>query len=151
MALMWWIPSSLSMCTYSYPKSEDVCSSPDNRPMPITVVGLDGDDTLWHNETRFILTQGELRDLLHRHVGLRDVAVQEVSELALSEDEAGLVVPQRVIAVEPHDCDRHGPIIRGGTNVLAFWVGIGAHGQARRNPPHQRHHGGRHPEPPLLP
>jgi putative hydrolase of the HAD superfamily len=35
--------------------------------MPITVVGLDGDDTLWHNETRFNVTQGELRDLLRRH------------------------------------------------------------------------------------
>jgi putative hydrolase of the HAD superfamily len=41
--------------------------------MPITVVGLDGDDTLWHNETRFSLTQGELRDLLHRHVPEADV------------------------------------------------------------------------------
>src|SRR5450759_172285 len=73
MALMWWIPSSLSMCTYSYPKSDGVCSSPDNRPMAITVVGLDGDDTLWHNETRFNLTQGELRDLLHRHAPEADV------------------------------------------------------------------------------
>jgi len=26
--------------------------------MPITVVGLDGDDTLWHNENRFNITQG---------------------------------------------------------------------------------------------
>jgi putative hydrolase of the HAD superfamily len=41
--------------------------------MPITVVGLDGDDTLWHNETRFNLTQGELRDLLHRHAPEADV------------------------------------------------------------------------------
>jgi putative hydrolase of the HAD superfamily len=41
--------------------------------MPITVVGLDGDDTLWHNETRFNLTQGELRDLLNRHVPDADV------------------------------------------------------------------------------
>ena len=41
--------------------------------MPITVVGLDGDDTLWHNETRFNLTQGELRELLHRHVPDADV------------------------------------------------------------------------------
>jgi putative hydrolase of the HAD superfamily len=39
----------------------------------ITVVGLDGDDTLWHNETRFNLTQGELRDLLHRHAPEADV------------------------------------------------------------------------------
>jgi putative hydrolase of the HAD superfamily len=36
--------------------------------MPIRVVGLDGDDTLWHNETRFALTQEELRELLLRHV-----------------------------------------------------------------------------------
>ncbi|HVS50099.1 MAG TPA: HAD family hydrolase [Candidatus Dormibacteraeota bacterium] len=41
--------------------------------MPITVVGLDGDDTLWHNETRFNVTQGDLRDLLHRHVPDADV------------------------------------------------------------------------------
>jgi putative hydrolase of the HAD superfamily len=45
----------------------------DNRPVPITVVGLDGDDTLWQNETRFILTQEELRELLHRHVPEADV------------------------------------------------------------------------------
>jgi putative hydrolase of the HAD superfamily len=36
--------------------------------MAITVVGLDGDDTLWHNETRFKLTQAELKELLQRHV-----------------------------------------------------------------------------------
>jgi putative hydrolase of the HAD superfamily len=36
--------------------------------MPITVVGFDGDDTLWHNETRFNVTQAELRELLLRHV-----------------------------------------------------------------------------------
>jgi putative hydrolase of the HAD superfamily len=41
--------------------------------MPITVVGLDGDDTLWQNETRFILTQEELRELLRRHVPDADV------------------------------------------------------------------------------
>jgi putative hydrolase of the HAD superfamily len=41
--------------------------------MPITVVGLDGDDTLWHNETRFNVTQGELRDLLRRHDSDADV------------------------------------------------------------------------------
>jgi len=41
--------------------------------MPITVVGLDGDDTLWHNETRFNVTQGELRDLLRSHVPDADV------------------------------------------------------------------------------
>jgi putative hydrolase of the HAD superfamily len=36
-------------------------------------VGLDGDDTLWHNETRFKLTQAELRELLQRHVPDADV------------------------------------------------------------------------------
>jgi putative hydrolase of the HAD superfamily len=41
--------------------------------MAITVVGLDGDDTLWHNETRFNVTQGELRALLNRHVPDVDV------------------------------------------------------------------------------
>jgi putative hydrolase of the HAD superfamily len=41
--------------------------------VPITVVGLDGDDTLWHNESRFNVTQGELRDLLHSHVPDADV------------------------------------------------------------------------------
>lgn len=41
--------------------------------MPITVVGLDGDDTLWHNETRFNVTQGEFRELLHGHVPDADV------------------------------------------------------------------------------
>jgi putative hydrolase of the HAD superfamily len=41
--------------------------------MPIRVVGLDGDDTLWHNETRFNLTQNELQELLHRHVRDADV------------------------------------------------------------------------------
>jgi len=61
------------MTTYSYPKAEDFCSGPDNRRMPITVVGLDGDDTLWHNETRFNVTQGEFRELLHGHVPDADV------------------------------------------------------------------------------
>jgi len=41
--------------------------------MAVTVVGLDGDDTLWHNETRFQLTQAELRELLQRHVPEADV------------------------------------------------------------------------------
>ena len=41
--------------------------------MPIRVVGFDGDDTLWHNETRFIVTQGELQELLRRHVPEADV------------------------------------------------------------------------------
>jgi putative hydrolase of the HAD superfamily len=41
--------------------------------MAIRVVGLDGDDTLWHNESRFNVTQGELRELLRRHVPDADV------------------------------------------------------------------------------
>jgi len=36
--------------------------------MPIRVVGFDGDDTLWHSETHFDLTQTAFRDLLRRHV-----------------------------------------------------------------------------------
>ncbi|TAN33296.1 HAD family hydrolase [bacterium] len=41
--------------------------------MAIRVVAFDGDDTLWHNEIRFNLTQTALRDLLHRHVPDADV------------------------------------------------------------------------------
>jgi len=36
--------------------------------MAIRVVGFDGDDTLWHSETRFSVTQAEFRELLKRHV-----------------------------------------------------------------------------------
>ena len=41
--------------------------------MPVRVVGFDGDDTLWHSETRFSVTQAEFRDLLQRHVADADV------------------------------------------------------------------------------
>jgi putative hydrolase of the HAD superfamily len=41
--------------------------------MAIKVVGIDGDDTLWHNETRFVLTQTAFNELLHRHVPDADV------------------------------------------------------------------------------
>src|SRR5713226_4102038 len=41
--------------------------------LPIRYVAFDGDDTLWHNETRFHLTQTALRDLLRRHVPDADV------------------------------------------------------------------------------
>jgi len=41
--------------------------------MSITVLAFDGDDTLWHNETRFHLTQSALRDLLRGHVPDADV------------------------------------------------------------------------------
>ncbi len=42
--------------------------------MGIRVVGFDGDDTLWHSETRFHVTQGEFRDLLRRHVPDADIS-----------------------------------------------------------------------------
>jgi putative hydrolase of the HAD superfamily len=41
--------------------------------MPVRVLAFDGDDTLWHNESRFHLTQSALRDLVHRHVPGADV------------------------------------------------------------------------------
>jgi putative hydrolase of the HAD superfamily len=41
--------------------------------VPIRIIAFDGDDTLWHNETRFHLTQTALRDLLRRHVHDADV------------------------------------------------------------------------------
>ena len=55
--------------------------------MPNTVVGFDGDDTLWHSETRFHVTQGEFRDLLRRHVPDADIdarlAEKEMKNLAI--------------------------------------------------------------------
>jgi putative hydrolase of the HAD superfamily len=50
--------------------------------MPVRVVGFDGDDTLWHSETRFHVTQAEFRDLLHRHVPEADVDTR-LSEMEL--------------------------------------------------------------------
>jgi putative hydrolase of the HAD superfamily len=41
--------------------------------MPFRVLAFDGDDTLWHNESRFQLTQTALRDLVRRHVPDADV------------------------------------------------------------------------------
>src|SRR5690348_1062799 len=55
--------------------------------MPVRVVGFDGDDTLWHSETRFHVTQGEFRELLKRHVPDADVdarlAETEMKNLAI--------------------------------------------------------------------
>ncbi len=55
--------------------------------MPIRVVGFDGDDTLWHSETRFHLTQQRFRDLLHGHVPEADVDARlhetEMANLAI--------------------------------------------------------------------
>jgi putative hydrolase of the HAD superfamily len=41
--------------------------------MAIKVLAFDGDDTLWHNETHFQLTQTDFRELLQRHVPDVDV------------------------------------------------------------------------------
>ena len=41
--------------------------------MPIKTVAFDGDDTLWHNETHFSLTQQRLRELLLSHAPDADV------------------------------------------------------------------------------
>ena len=41
--------------------------------MPIKILAFDGDDTLWHNETHFHLTQQALRELLLRHAPGADV------------------------------------------------------------------------------
>ena len=41
--------------------------------MPIKALAFDGDDTLWHNETHFQLTQEEFRELVGRHVPGVDV------------------------------------------------------------------------------
>jgi putative hydrolase of the HAD superfamily len=41
--------------------------------MPVRVVGFDGDDTLWHSETHFAVTQVAFRDLIHHHVPDVDV------------------------------------------------------------------------------
>src|SRR6266571_5706399 len=55
--------------------------------MEIRAVGFDGDDTLWHSETRFHVTQGEFRDLLKRHVSDADIdarlAEKEMKNLAI--------------------------------------------------------------------
>jgi len=55
--------------------------------MTVRVVGFDGDDTLWHSETRFHVTQGEFRDLLERHGSDADIdarlAEKEMQNLAI--------------------------------------------------------------------
>ena len=55
--------------------------------MPVRVLGFDGDDTLWHSETRFHVTQAGFRDLLHRHLPEADVdtplAEMEMKNLAI--------------------------------------------------------------------
>ena len=55
--------------------------------MAVRVVGFDGDDTLWHSETRFHVTQAEFRELLARHVPDADIdthlAEMEMKNLAI--------------------------------------------------------------------
>ena len=55
--------------------------------MAVRVLGFDGDDTLWHSETRFHVTQGEFRELLKRHAPDADVdarlAATEMKNLAI--------------------------------------------------------------------
>jgi len=55
--------------------------------MAVRVVGFDGDDTLWHSETRFHMTQAEYRELLHGHVPGAEVdkrlAETEMKNLAI--------------------------------------------------------------------
>jgi putative hydrolase of the HAD superfamily len=55
--------------------------------MPVRVLGFDGDDTLWHSETRFHVTQGEFRDLIQRHAPDADVdtrlAAMEMKNLSI--------------------------------------------------------------------
>ncbi len=50
--------------------------------MRITTVGLDADDTLWHNETLFRLTQDRLREMLSTY------ADHETTDVKLAEVEA---------------------------------------------------------------
>jgi len=53
----------------------------------VLVVGFDGDDTLWHSETRFHVTQAEFRELLARHAPGADIdtrlAEMEMKNLAI--------------------------------------------------------------------
>jgi putative hydrolase of the HAD superfamily len=49
--------------------------------MPITTVGFDADDTLWHNETVFRLTQARLRELV------AEVAAPDAVDIKLAEVE----------------------------------------------------------------
>ena len=39
----------------------------------LTTIAFDADDTLWHNETLFSVTQGQFREILRRYVGEADI------------------------------------------------------------------------------
>lgn len=53
---------------------------------PVTVVALDADDTLWHNEDAFVAAHGRLRDVLAGHADGADVdrRLQEVERRNLA-------------------------------------------------------------------
>jgi len=53
------------------------------------VVALDGDDTLWHNETLFVATHDRFRDLLSRHV---EMSAQAIDNLLLQVERRNLGV-----------------------------------------------------------
>ena len=44
--------------------------------MPITLLGLDADDTLWHNETFFRMTEARFRDLLAPYAPAEEVGAR---------------------------------------------------------------------------
>ena len=66
-----------------------------NRALP-RVVALDGDDTLWHNETMFVTSHDRLRDLLARHV-----------------DVPAHVIDTHLFAVERRNLEAYGYGIKG--------------------------------------
>jgi putative hydrolase of the HAD superfamily len=49
----------------------------DLREFPPRVVALEGDDTLWHNETIFTTSHDQFRDLLTRHVEIDRAGIDE--------------------------------------------------------------------------
>lgn len=67
---------------------------PDRATMPLTVIGLDADDTLWHNERFFQLTQARFAELLGEHA--------EPEHLA-----------ERLLAAERRNLGRYGFGIKG--------------------------------------
>jgi len=67
-----------------------------NDRIPPRVVALDGDDTLWHNETLFSAVHGEFRDLLARYV-----------------DAPAEVVDERLLAIEKQNLALYGYGIKG--------------------------------------
>jgi putative hydrolase of the HAD superfamily len=54
---------------------------PDQQPGRRLVVAIDGDDTLWHNETLFVATHDRFRDLVASHVA---VSARDIDDLLLS-------------------------------------------------------------------